>query len=186
MSATDKTARDALIVDNLGLAHHMARKFTGTGIELEDLVSIAYIGLIKAADTYNPDKGVRFGSYAGVVIRNEILMAVRSYRTRAPAALSLDAEVPGTHGVTFADLLPAPNNVEAAIDRQSDREAVRRALGALKPREVKVVSMLHGLDGGAPRKQIEVARAVGVSQSIVSRWNRDAGATLREALADVV
>ncbi|MEA4899296.1 MAG: sigma-70 family RNA polymerase sigma factor [Christensenellaceae bacterium] len=186
MTTTDKTARDALIVDNLGLARHMARKFMGTGIELEDLVSIAYIGLIKAADSYDPDKGVRFGSYAGVVIRNEILMAVRSYRTRAPAALSLDAEVPGTHGVTFADLLPASNNADDALDRASTCEAVHQALGMLKPREVKVVSILHGLDGGAPRKQREVAQAMGVSQSIVSRWNRDAGAKLREALADVV
>lgn len=186
MITADKAARDALVVGNMGLAHHMARKFTGTGIELEDLVSIAYLGLIKAADSYNPDKGVRFGSYACVVMRNEILMAVRSYRTRAPVALSLDAEVPGTHGVAFADLLPDSNNTDDALDRQSDREAVRRALGTLKPREAKVVSMLHGLDGGAPRKQREVALVMGVSQSIVSRWSRDAGVRLREALADVV
>lgn len=185
MTAADKTARDALIVGNLRLAAFMARKFVGTGIELEDLVSIAYIGLIKAADSYDPGKGVRFGSYAGVVIRNEILMAIRSYR-RQPAALSLDAEVPGTHGVTFADLLPASNNADDALDRASTCEAVHQALGMLKPREVKVVSILHGLDGGAPRKQREVAQAMGVSQSIVSRWNRDAGGKLREALADVV
>ena len=168
----DQRARAELIEHNLRLVVYIARRFENTGINLEDLISIGTIGLIKAVGTYQPAKNIKLATYASRCIENEILMYLRKTSARK-TELSFDeplnvdwdgnelllSDVLGTDG----DTVMRP--IEADVDRQLLHQAIRRLGG----REREIITLRFGLDGRGERTQKEVADRMGISQSYISR-----------------
>ena len=171
----DQRARAELIEHNLRLVVYIARRFENTGINLEDLISIGTIGLIKAVGTYQPAKNIKLATYASRCIENEILMYLRKTSTRK-TELSFDeplnvdwdgnelllSDVLGTDG----DTVMRP--IEADVDRQLLHQAIRRLGG----REREIITLRFGLDGRGERTQKEVADRMGISQSYISRLEK--------------
>ena len=171
----DQRARAELIEHNLRLVVYIARRFENTGINLEDLISIGTIGLIKAVGTYQPAKNIKLATYASRCIENEILMYLRKTSARK-TELSFDeplnvdwdgnelllSDVLGTDG----DTVMRP--IEADVDRQLLHQAIRRLGG----REREIITLRFGLDGRGERTQKEVADHMGISQSYISRLEK--------------
>ena len=171
----DQRARAELIEHNLRLVVYIARRFENTGINLEDLISIGTIGLIKAVGTYQPAKNIKLATYASRCIENEILMYLRKTSARK-TELSFDeplnvdwdgnelllSDVLGTDG----DTVMRP--IEADVDRQLLHQAIRRLGG----REREIITRRFGLDGRGERTQKEVADRMGISQSYISRLEK--------------
>ncbi len=182
----DCGARDKLIVHNLRLVAHIAKKYASSGVDSDDLVSIGAIGLIKAVNTFRPEAG-RLTAYASRCIENEILMHLRAGRkTRGTVSLNdpIGADSDGNEirlidliG-TDADIVPA--QVEVAIE---STRAVEMLEDALEERERQVIVLRYGLLDGEPLPQHEVARLLGISRSYVSRIEKRALEKLREAMS---
>ena len=178
-------ARQELIEHNLRLVVYIARRFENTGINIEDLISIGTIGLIKAVGTYRTDKNIKLATYASRCIENEILMHLRKTANQK-TELSFDeplntdwdgnelllSDVLGTEG----DLVMKP--IEADVDRQ----LLRQAMSRLSPRERRIITMRFGLDGRRERTQKEVADHLGISQSYISRLEKRIIARLKKEL----
>ena len=182
----DPAARDALIEHNLRLVAHIAKKYQGSGLDADDMVSIGAIGLMKAVSSFRPEAG-KLTTYASRCIENEILMQLRAGRkTRGTVQLDdpigMDKE---GNEVRLTDLLGTDKNevsdaAETAIESASALRLLRTPL--LDAREKRVVQMRYGLLDGAPRPQHEVAKALGISRSYVSRIEKKALEKLRKAL----
>lgn len=171
----DPAARGELIEHNLRLVVYIARRFENTGINLEDLISIGTIGLIKAVETYRPEKNIKLATYASRCIENEILMYLRKNAARR-GEVSFDeplntdwdgkelllSDVLGTEG----DVVMRP--IEADVDRKLLSDAVAR----LSPREKDIISLRFGLGGRKELTQKEVADRMGISQSYISRLEK--------------
>ena len=181
----DQRARAELIEHNLRLVVYIARRFENTGINLEDLISIGTIGLIKAVGTYQPAKNIKLATYASRCIENEILMYLRKTSARK-TELSFDeplnvdwdgnelllSDVLGTDG----DTVMRP--IEADVDRQLLHQAIRRLGG----REREIITLRFGLDGRGERTQKEVADRMGISQSYISRLEKRIMARLKKEM----
>ena len=168
-------ARQTLIERNLRLVVYIARRFENTGINIEDLISIGTIGLIKAVGTYRTDKNIKLATYASRCIENEILMYLRKNAGRK-GEVSFDeplntdwdgnelllSDILGTDG----DLVMRP--IEADVDRQ----LLRQALEKLDERERTIITLRFGLGGGEEQTQKEVADRLGISQSYISRLEK--------------
>lgn len=187
MSAeNDQQARATLIERNLRLVVYIARKFENTGIGIEDLVSIGAIGLIKAVNSFNPDKNIKLATYASRCIENEILMYLRSNRKNRNTVLleePIGADKEGNE-ICLIDLLGTdPDEVpgQAEISIESDRALllIRKALDA---RERQVILLRYGLSDGICHPQHEVAARLGISRSYVSRIEKKALEKLEQAL----
>lgn len=181
----DLSARNKLVEHNLRLVAHIVKKYyTQTG-ETDDLISIGTIGLIKAVNTYKPDKKIKLATYAARCIENEILMHFRKTRRLAgEVSLSetLDGDGEGS-SLSVLDLMGVEEDMLEAIDTQDSRRKVRICVDqVLEPRERQIIIARYGLDGGAPRTQREVARALGISRSYVSRLEKKALKKLEEAM----
>ena len=182
----DPAARDALIEHNLRLVAHIAKKYQGSGLDADDMVSIGAIGLMKAVSSFRPEAG-KLTTYASRCIENEILMQLRAGRkTRGTVQLDdpigMDKE---GNEVRLTDLLGTDKNevsdaAETAIESARALRLLRTPL--LDAREKRVVQMRYGLLDGAPRPQHEVAKALGISRSYVSRIEKKALEKLRKAL----
>ena len=184
-AAGDLEARNVLIEHNLRLVVYIARRFENTGINIEDLISIGTIGLIKAVWTYQPAKSIKLATYASRCIENEILMHLRKTANQK-TELSFDeplntdwdgnelllSDVLGTEG----DLVMKP--IEADVDRQ----LLRQALDRLEPRERHIISLQFGLDGAREQTQKEVADRLGISQSYISRLEKRIIARLKKEI----
>lgn len=171
----DPTAKNALIEHNLRLVVYIARRFENTGINIEDLISIGTIGLIKAVDTYKPEKSIKLATYSSKCIENEILMHLRKTAAQK-SELSIDeplntdwdgnelllSDVLGTDG----DLVMRP------IEEDVDRQLLSQALSRLTPRERHIITLRFGLNGRRERTQKEVADDLGISQSYISRLEK--------------
>lgn len=182
----DEEAKGRLIEHNLRLVVYLARKFENTGINLEDLISIGTIGLIKAVGTFRPDKKIKLATYSSRCIENEILMYIRKIANQK-TEVSLDepintdwdgnelllSDVLGTDG----DLVMRP--MEDAVDRQ----LLRAALEHLPERERAIVTMRFGLEGRKEKTQKEVADLMGISQSYISRLEKRIMVRLRREIA---
>ena len=185
MLAGDASAGEKLIEHNLRLVAHIAKKYAGSGVDMDDLVSIGSIGLIKSVHTFRPEAG-RLTSYASRCIENEILMHLRANRKNRGNVL-LDEPI-GTDRegkeIRLLDLLGTDK--DAVADEAETSIEARRALllisTALDERERQVVILRYGLSGAAPQPQHEVARALGISRSYVSRIEKKALEKLRRAL----
>ncbi len=185
LAAGDSDAARLLTEHNLRLVAHIAKKYAGSGADADDLVSVGSIGLMKAVASFRPESG-KLSAYAARCVENEMLMYLRSQKkTRLDVPLSepvgSDSEGNDIH---LADILGTdPGAVEQEAERNI--EAARAAAlmeTVLTPRERTVVRLRCGLDGGAPRPQHEVAAALGISRSYVSRIEKKALGKLRAAL----
>ena len=178
-------ARAILIEHNLRLVVYIAKKFDNTGVGVEDLISIGTIGLIKAVDTFKIANGAKFATYAARCIQNEILMHFRSQKKQA-AEISLndtiDVDRDG-NPLTYIDVISCDDSLEAEVERKIRSAKARSCVDTLlSPRERKIISMRYGLDGRQPLTQREIAEALKISRSYVSRIEKNALDKLREAM----
>ena len=186
----DPAARKALIEHNLRLVAHIAKKYVGPAASQDDLISIGTIGLIKAVGTYSAKKSTRLATYAAKCIENEILMSIRaSRRVRQEISLSLPIGVDKDgNEISFNDILGTDTDeIIDSIDLKIQVSNLRNALKeALTEREQTVVIARYGLDGSEPKPQREIARALGISRSYVSRIEKKALDKLKEYLKDYI
>ena len=172
---TEEDARKELIEHNLRLVVYIARRFENTGINMEDLISIGTIGLIKAVGTYQADKKIKIATYASRCIENEILMYLRKNANRK-AEVSFDEPLNTDwdgNELLLSDVLGTEADiVMRPIEEDVDRTLLARAISILSPREKTIISLRFGLDGGQEQTQKEVADRLGISQSYISRLEK--------------
>ena len=181
----DPEARARLIEHNLRLVVYIARRFENTGINIEDLISIGTIGLIKAVGTYQPAKSIKLATYASRCIENEILMHLRktsSQKTELSLDEPLNTDWDGNE-LLLSDVLGTENDlVMRPIEADVDRQLLRQALDRLEPRERHIISLRFGLDGAREQTQKEVADRLGISQSYISRLEKRIIARLKKEI----
>lgn len=182
MAAGDKQARQKLIEHNLRLVAHIAKKYYADENDRDDLVSIGTIGLIKAIDSFKPDKGIRLSSYASRCIENEILMFFRSARkTAQDVSLNepIDTDKDG-NTLTLLDTIATDDNIVEDIDLRIKTKCLYEVLGKiLTPREREIIVLRYGLAGQKPMVQREVAKKLHISRSYISRLEKKALEKLR-------
>ncbi|HJD20678.1 MAG TPA: sigma-70 family RNA polymerase sigma factor [Candidatus Gemmiger faecigallinarum] len=183
LQAGDRAARDRLIRHNLRLVAHVAKKYYAASAAQDDLVSIGTIGLIKAVDTFDPARRVRFASYASQCIENEIRMHLRHTRREGtPLSLQepLESHANDSGMLTLADVLPDDMVMEDDCERRDSAHRLRSLLAGLPPREARILALRYGLDGGPELTQQAIAARLGISRSYVSRIEKRALERLRE------
>ena len=182
----DREAREVLIHRNMRLVAHIVKKYQGTDYETEDLLSVGAIGLIKAVDTFNPDKGSRLGTYAAKCVENEILMLFRAGKKYSkevsiyePIGTDKDGET-----VSLMDVLEQEGKeaLEQVILNQDVRNLYESIEKNLNDTEKTVIRMRYGLFDSNEYTQREVAKVLGISRSYVSRIEKKAMEKLKEAL----
>ena len=170
-----EAARGRLIEHNLRLVVYIARRFENTGINIEDLISIGTIGLIKAVRTYKPAKNIKLATYASRCIENEILMHLRKNANRR-GEVSLDEPLNTDwdgNELLLSDVLGTDSDsIEKPIEDDVDRDLLFTAITHLSERERTIITMRFGLDGRRERTQKEVADLLGISQSYISRLEK--------------
>ena len=185
LEAGDEAAKQRLIEHNLRLVVFIARRFENTGVNLEDLISIGTIGLIKAIGTYRRDKNIKLATYASRCIENEILMHIRKISAQK-AEISLDEPINMDYDgneLLLSDVLGTDENtVTGRLEDEVDLIVLRRALGELPPREKEIMVMRYGLEGRKELTQKEVAEVLGISQSYISRLEKRIMQKLRKEL----
>ncbi len=181
----DEEARQTLIEHNLRLVVYIARRFENTGVNLEDLISIGTIGLIKAVGTYQPAKSIKLATYASRCIENEILMYLRKIAAQK-SELSFDEPLNTDwdgNELLLSDVLGTESDlVMRPIEADVDRQLLRQALERLEPREKQIITLRFGLDGRQERTQKEVADQLGISQSYISRLEKRIIARLKKEI----
>lgn len=181
----DPEARARLIEHNLRLVVYIARRFENTGINIEDLISIGTIGLIKAVGTYQPAKSIKLATYASRCIGNEILMYLRkSSNRRQEASIDEPLNVDGDgNELLLSDILGSDENqISQRLEQDAERAVLRRAVDSLSPRERQIMELRFGLADGIERTQKEAADALGISQSYISRLEKRIIHTLKVQL----
>ncbi len=168
----DEEARQVLIERNLRLVAHVIKKFDDPGVDKEDLISIGSIGLIKAINTFNPDKGARLATYAARCIENEILMFFRARQKNQKREISLQEPL-GTdsegNDIKMEDILSSEENLLDKVEVSLLKDQVLKNMGKLNFREQKVLNLRFGLSGSRRYTQKEIANLLGISRSYVSR-----------------
>ncbi len=181
----DHEARQALIEHNLRLVVYIARRFENTGVNIEDLISIGTIGLIKAIGTFNPDKRIKLATYASRCIENEILMFLRkksSHRTEVSIDEPLNTDWDGNE-LLLSDVLGTDGEeVIKPIEEDVERQLLMEAVDRLDERERSIILMRFGLEGYEELTQKEVADLLGISQSYISRLEKRIILRLRREL----
>ncbi|WP_242985466.1 RNA polymerase sporulation sigma factor SigK, partial [Vallitalea okinawensis] len=169
----DEEAKNILIERNLRLVAHIVKKYNNVNKDMDDLISIGTIGLIKAISTYNVDKGTRLATYAARCIENELLMMLRSDKKQKNEVslqepIGIDKE---GNAITLNDILKYDN--ESVLDqvdiKMKIRQLYEKMKEVLKAREQMVLEMRYGLKNGVEKTQREVAQELGISRSYVSR-----------------
>ncbi len=185
MEAGETEVRQELIEHNLRLVVYIARRFENTGVNIEDLISIGTIGLIKAIGTYRGDRNIKLATYASRCIENEILMHLRKIAgQRAEVSLDepLGADWDGNE-LLLSDVLGTEEDVVLRpIEDDVDRSLLRSAVDALSAREREIVTLRFGLDGREELTQKEVADRLGISQSYISRLEKRIIARLKKEI----
>ena len=170
----DEEARDKLIEHNLRLVVYLAKKFENTGIDLEDLVSVGTIGLIKAVNSFEPVKKIKLATYASRCIENEILMYLRKV-VRCKMEVSLDEPLnvdSEGNELLLSDVLGTDGQVGADLEQNAEKQLLLDAVGKLEPREKQIMELRFGLAGNQEHTQKEVADLIGISQSYISRLEK--------------
>ena len=179
--------RSQLIERNLRLVVYIARRFENTGVGIEDLISIGTIGLIKAVDTYKPARNIKLATYASRCIENEILMVLRK-NAQLRGEISIDEPLSADwdgNELLLSDILGTDEDVVSRdIENEAEREMLLAAVSELGPREQEIMQMRFGLCGGKERTQKEVAEAIGISQSYISRLEKKIIRKLRKKLEE--
>ena len=171
LGAGDEGARAVLIEHNLRLVVYIARRFENTGINIEDLISIGTIGLIKAVGTYQPAKNIKLATYASRCIENEILMHFRAQKKlQGEVSLADTLEAAGESGsLSLMDVIAVDDNMLEELDTRDACRKVRQCVEeCLTPREKKIIVLRYGLGEHPPLTQREIAAQCGISRSYVS------------------
>ena len=171
----DEAAKRVLIERNLRLVVYIARKFENTGIYVEDLISIGTIGLIKAINTFNPEKNIKLATYASRCIENEILMYLRKNQNRR-SEISIDEPLNvdwDGNELLLSDILGTDNDIiYRNIEDEVDKMLLKNAMEKLTKREKEIMIMRFGLNNQKEKTQKEVADILGISQSYISRLEK--------------
>lgn len=183
---SDDEARQILIERNLRLVVYIAKRFENTGINIEDLISIGTVGLIKAVNTFCAEKNIKLATYASRCIENEILMYIRKNSGRV-GEISIDEPLnkdPDGNELLLSDILSSDED-GAAEDMMKREEVatIHNAVNALDPRDRQIIILRYGLDGHREMTQKEVADFLGISQSYISRLEKKIIAKLHDDLA---
>ena len=187
MQRGDSSAKDMLIEHNLRLVVFLAKKYENTGVDLEDLVSIGTIGLIKGTQTFQSGKNIKLATYASRCIDNEILMHLRKNKktkteVSIDASLSLDGEGNELH---LEDVLGTDADiVTKEIEQASDKKIMLQEVMKLKPRDRDIIVLRYGLLGHDELTQKEVAEKLGISQSYISRIEKKVIKRLRTVVGN--
>lgn len=185
MEEGSEKAKQLLIEHNLRLVVYIARRFENTGVNLEDLISIGTIGLIKAISTYRRDKNIKLATYASRCIENEILMFIRKISAqRAEVSLEepINMDYDGNE-LLLSDILGTDEDVVTGrLEDDVDLELLHRALSQLSDRERQIINMRFGLEGQQELTQKEVALRLGISQSYISRLEKRIMSRLRKEM----
>ena len=171
----EEKARQVLIERNLRLGVYIAKRFDNTGINIEDLISIGTIGLIKAVNTFRTDKNIKLATYASRCIENEILMYLRknsNTRTEVSFDEPLNTDWDGKE-LLLSDVMGTEEDVVMRpLEADVDRQLLHSAVAKLSPREQDIISLRFGLGGQKELTQKEVADHLGISQSYISRLEK--------------
>ena len=171
----DEAARSLLIEHNLRLVVYISKHFENTGVNIEDLISIGTIGLIKAVNTFNAAKNIKLATYASRCIENEILMYLRK-RGAQRSELSFDEPLNTDwdgNELLLSDILGTDGDeVSRPLEDDAEKAMLRRAVAALSDREREIISLRFGLKSGREYTQKEVADLLGISQSYISRLEK--------------
>lgn len=185
----DRSARDALIVHNLRLVVYIARKYESGGAGVEDLISIGSIGLIKAVETFKPDRGIKLATYASRCIENEILMYLRKIsgqRTEVSIDEPLNADADGNE-LLLSDVLGSDgSDVGRNVESEAERTVLAELVSRLGAREREITELRFGLCGRRELTQKEVADKLGISQSYISRLEKRILSRLKNELESLV
>ena len=175
LEQNDDAARQTLIEHNLRLVVYIAKRFDNTGINIEDLISIGTIGLIKAINTFRVEKNIKLATYASRCIENEILMYLRknsNSRIEVSFDEPLNTDWDGKE-LLLSDVMGTENDiVMRPLEEDVDRQLLHNAVAKLEPRERDIISMRFGLNGRRELTQKEVADSLGISQSYISRLEK--------------
>jgi len=181
----DAGARDVLIEHNLRLVVYIARKFENTGVGIEDLISIGTVGLIKAVQTFEPQKKIKLATYASRCIENEILMYLRKTANRR-SEVSIDEPLNvdwDGNELLLSDVLGSDaDEVSRDMEREDERLHLLRVIETLPRREKEILTLRFGLYGSREFTQKQVADRLGISQSYISRLEKKIIARLKEEL----
>lgn len=181
----EESAKQSLIEHNLRLVVFIARRFENTGVNLEDLISIGTIGLIKSINTYQRDKNIKLATYASRCIENEILMHIRKIANQK-TEVSLDEPINMDYDgneLLLSDILGTEEDtVMRPLEDEVDLCLVRQVVRELPPREREIILMRYGLEGRKELTQKEVAMKMGISQSYISRLEKRIMLRLRKEI----
>ena len=178
-----------MVEHNLRLVVYIAKKFESTGIGIEDLISIGTIGLIKAINTFKSDRNIKLATYASRCIENEILMYIRK-RSSSRCEVSIDEPLnvdwDGNELLLSDTLGNEEDGVTYELEKREERQVIRDAVSHLGERERIIIEMRYGLSGRREMTQKEVADALGISQSYISRLEKRIISQLREEIAEKI
>lgn len=185
MKKGDLNAKNELIEHNLRLVAHIIKKYYSSSVQQDDLISIGTIGLIKAINTFDTDKGTRLATYAARCIENEILMQFRAQKKTAQDISvnePIDTDSEG-NPLTLMDIISTEDEIVEDIYKMTMLKKLSTEVGKIKdPREKSIIMMRYGLDGMRPMTQLEVSKKLNISRSYVSRIEKKALKELRKAL----
>lgn len=175
LQSGESAVREKLIVHNLRLVVYIAKKFETSGVFVEDLISIGTIGLIKAVNTFRPEKNIKLATYASRCIENEILMYLRKTSTHK-ADVSIDEPLNvdwDGNELLLSDILGSePDSIHENLEYDDEKKLLLKCVRTLPSRERMIMNMRFGLDGESEHTQKEVADLLGISQSYISRLEK--------------
>lgn len=184
----DKSVREDLIVHNLRLVVYIAKKFESSGVCVEDLISIGTIGLIKAVNTFRPEKNIKLATYASRCIENEILMFLRktgSHKSDVSIDEPLNVDWDGNE-LLLSDVLGSePDEIHESLEYADEKRMLLQSVQTLPQRERIIMNMRFGLGGQTEHTQKEVAEILGISQSYISRLEKRIIERLRKEMEKV-
>ncbi len=187
--AGDRRARDILIERNLRLVSHIIRKYYSNYSQIDELISVGSMGLIKAVDSFKSEFGTRFATYGAKCVQNEILMYFRS-RKKLQNEVSIndtiDIDKDG-NPLTYMDIISSEEDIAHELDIKTHIDKLRELVeGILDEREKEIIVLRYGLKGYQPLTQREVAKHLGISRSYVSRIEKKALEALRDAFGEAI
>ena len=175
LNNNDRDAINTLIEKNLRLVVYISKKFENSGVNIEDLISIGTIGLIKGVNSYNSDKNIKLATYASRCIENEILMYLRKYN-RVKTEISIDEPInvdSEGNDLSLADILGTDNDaIFKSVEDEENKKILIKSIEALDDREIVIMKLRYGFDGKDELTQKEVADKLGISQSYISRLEK--------------
>lgn len=189
LSAGETGVREDLIVHNLRLVVYIAKKFENSGVNVEDLISIGTIGLIKAVNTFRPEKNIKLATYASRCIENEILMYLRktgSHKGNVSIDEPLNVDWDGNELLLSDVLGSSPDEIHENLEYDDEKKLLLESVGLLSDRDQMIMHMRFGLAGQKEHTQKEVAEILGISQSYISRLEKRIIARLRKEMEKAV